>query len=229
MGLTASLSAVDLSLYNHGMIPYKGQDYTSLSDAGIVAVLAEDAKGEMINVRGGKITIPGLVGATWDAGEYLGRNYKYAYTFNGVMPSVVPFEITYGLMQMKENDRSRAVTDWGLAGKTLIGDSLAKAEKFRADGYIGYLPKDDTAVKTVDDPLHVRFESKNFIYDWEKITVPGVVDRWQSFKNIAGLTLVDFMKEAKEGHVIGLTFLEDGVLAFSWTGQTQQGMPLIVF
>ena len=57
----------------------------------------------------------------------------------------------------------------------------------------------------------------------------GVSDRWKSFKNIAGITLADFVKESKDGKAIGLTFLEDGVLGFSWSGQTKTGLPLIVF
>ena len=223
------LEAADMALYNHGITPYMGKDYASLSDEGIVAAIAAETTGKMTNPRGGKLIIPGLVGATWDAGSYLGRSYKYAYTLNGLLPGAEPVIITYGLMGLKEDDTAQAVSEWALAGRTLAGDSLAQAEKFRADGYVWYLPKDATAVKTIDEPLHVRIESKNFIYDWEKITVPGVSDRWKSFKNIAGITLADFVKESKDGKAIGLTFLEDGVLGFSWSGQTKTGLPLIVF
>lgn len=223
------LEAADMALYNHGITPYMGQDYASLSDEGIVAALAAETMGKMTNPRGGKLIIPGLVGATWDAGGYLDRSYKYAYTLNGLLPGAEPVTITYGLMGLKEDDTAQAVREWALVGWTLVGDSLAQAEKFRADGYVWYLPKDATAVKTIDEPLHVRIESKNFIYDWEKITVPGASNRWKSFKNIAGITLADFVKESKNGKATGLTFLEDGVLGFSWSGQTKTGLPLIVF
>ena len=222
------LLAADLSLYQHGMVPYKGQDYASLSDEGIVSIMTEETKGSMANVRAGKVPLPGLIGTTWDAGNYLGRAYRYGYTLNGVVPGAEPFEVVFGLLLAKENDRSLAVSDWAIVGRTLIGDSLASAEKFKADGYTWYLPRDATAVKTVDDPLHVRIESKNFIYDWAKITVPGSVDRWQSFKNVAGISLAEFAKEAHKGQVMGFTFVEDGVPAISWSGQTKQRLPLIV-
>lgn len=224
----APLSAADLSLYQHGMIPYKGQDYARLSDEDIVSIMIEETKGAMTNVRAGKVPLPGLIGTTWDAGNYVGRPYQYGYTFNGVVPGAAPFEVVLGLLLDKENDRSLAVFDWTLVGRTLVGDSLTSADKFKADGYTWYLPKDATAVKTVDDPLHVRIESKHFIYDWEKITIPGSVDRWQSFKNVAGISLAAFAAEANKGQVMGLTFVEDGVPAISWSGQTKQGLPLVV-
>lgn len=190
-------SPADATLLDHGIIPYHGQDYNRLDDAGLVVTAQSEAPNYVKNIRVGKLVNFDYVGVTWDAAQYPEqRGLRYGYTFNGIIPSKTPKAVTFGVRTKEQDDTSEAVTFWTNTEVPYIGSmDLSNETSFQADGYRWYRPTDRTAREINNDPYFVKYVGDKGTYTWEKIKLPDDENGLKAWDSLADRLLMETLKE----------------------------------